>query len=138
MKKTTREETLINLQKEIADINKLLSLGALLIVLLFFNSKITLILTVLLTFLQIGILYSKVNTIPNYIKAFHDADFKKFQGTHLFKGMSNQRYHVFLKTQFFKPEDADQIILEYYNTVVKRIYLLTIGTFLLFAFSYVR
>ncbi len=103
MKKITREETLVNLQKEIADINKLLVFGAMLIVLLFISSKFTLILTVLLSILQIGILYSKANIVPNYVNNFHDDDFKKFQSTHFFKGMSNQRYHVFLKSQFFKP-----------------------------------
>lgn len=135
MKKSTREETLALLEKEITDITKLLIFSVLLMVLLFINPKITLILTYILFALEIMLVYSKINAVPHYVDEFHHNDFKKFRDAHPVKGMSRQRYHLFLKCDFYTPTEDDKAILEYYTITNTRKAVLGIATFLLYVFS---
>ncbi|MBF4692000.1 hypothetical protein [Fusibacter ferrireducens] len=138
MKKTTREETRTLLEKEIKDITRLLIFCILLAILLFINAKVTLILTFALIPIEIGVIYSKVNTIARYVHTFHSDDYEAFKSAHSIKGISRQKYYTFLKSDFYKPTEVDEIILKYHIIANKRKAILSFATFLLFAFSSVR
>ena len=136
MKKITVEETINILQNKRKFYNRLLILIPIIVLFLFIYPRLSLVLTIAVFIVNFGSGYYKMSTVPNFINEFYYSDYKTFQKENFLLGSTQQSYHLFIKSRYFKPDNSG--FIELYKEVVKRICIIHFSMFILFSISMSR